>query len=56
MQKLLAAYVAAPTLNAAIRLRNYNLKHPFASCLLTFEEKEVLDSAIRHIKAMEKAE
>jgi hypothetical protein len=51
MIKLLAAYAACPTLNAAIRVRNYGRKHPFASCLLSFEDSQVLDNALRHINA-----
>jgi len=53
--KLLAAYTAAPTLNAAIKVRNYSLKHPMTACLLTFEQQEVLAAAIRHINAMKEA-
>ena len=55
MLKLLAAYAAAPTLNAAIRVRNYGRKHPFSVCLLSFEDQQVLDNALRHIKSMEGA-
>ena len=54
MTKLLAAYTAAPTLNAAIKVRNYSLKHPMAACMLTFEQHEVLAAAIRHVNAMKK--
>ena len=53
MNKLLAAYAAAPTLNAAIRIRNHARKHPFSVCLLSFEDQQVLDNALRHIKAKE---
>jgi len=51
MIKLLAAYAACPTLNDALRARNYSLKHPMASCLLSFEDRQILANAIRHIDA-----
>ena len=53
MQKLLNAYRADPTLKNADKLRAYDLKHPFGSCMLTREDGELLNDAI-HRSVMSK--
>ena len=58
MTKLLAAYAASTNslANAAIRVGNYIRKHPISvECMLSFEDQQVLDNALRHIKSMENA-
>jgi hypothetical protein len=46
MAKLIAKYLADPSLKNAQALRNYNRKHSMASCMLSDEEKGLLVAAI----------
>ena len=51
MTKLINAYFTDPTLKNAKKLRAYNLKHPFASCLLSEVDRLILDEAVLRAKA-----
>jgi hypothetical protein len=48
MLKLLNTYVAKPTLDNAKRIRDYDRKHPMASCMLSPAESNILADAIHH--------
>lgn len=60
MLKLLNTYTANPTLKNAQKVRAYSRAHPFATCLLTTEQGDLLAEAIHHansgVKPMTKAE
>lgn len=46
MSKLIQAYRAARNVKNAQRLRVYERAHPFASCILTREDSDLLADAI----------
>jgi hypothetical protein len=48
MIKLLNAYVAAPTLKNAQKLRAYARKHPMSYCFLNERDQDFLADAIHH--------
>lgn len=54
METLLAKYLAKPTQANAIRVADYNRKHPFAECMLGRLESAVLAEA-KDIAAAAKA-
>ena len=51
MQKLLNTYRADPSFANARKLRAYERAHPFASCMLTREDDELLNNAILQANA-----
>lgn len=48
MKKLLDAYRADPTLKNAQKIREYNLKHPMAVCMLSVEEHKLLVEVVAY--------
>jgi hypothetical protein len=48
MQKLLNTYLAKPTLGNARKIKDYNRKHPFASCVMTEADIQIIRAAIQH--------
>jgi hypothetical protein len=46
MTKLIAAYLAKPTLKNAIKLQMYSKMHPMSVCTLGAEENAVLQAAL----------
>lgn len=46
MQKLINTYRVKPSLALAQKIRDYDLKHPFASCILTRDDGRVMNEAI----------
>lgn len=48
MFKLLNTYRASPTVKNAQKLRAYDRSHPFAACMLTREDGDLLADAIHH--------
>lgn len=50
MEKLLAAYAAAPTDANARKVANHNRRHPFAAVMLVPSDSATLAKAIDHAK------
>ena len=48
MTKLLNAYRAKPTLINALKLREYDRKHPMSRCVMSKEDADLLADAIHH--------
>jgi hypothetical protein len=46
MAKLIAAYLAKPTLKNAIKLQMYSRMHPMSVCVLSVEQNAVLQAAL----------
>lgn len=50
MEKLLAAYTAAPTDANARKVANHNRRHPFAAVMLVPTDSATLTAALDHAK------
>lgn len=50
MEKLLAAYTAAPTDANARKIANHNRRHPFAAVMLVPSDNATLTMALDHAK------
>jgi len=50
MEKLLAAYTAAPTDANARKVANHNRRHPFAAVMLVPADSATLAAALDHAK------
>lgn len=55
MNKLLATYRANPSFANARKVRAYERAHPFALCLLTREDANLVADAIHHANTPQEA-